>query len=183
MTPYPSWKNIVLYQTVWFGSVLAQNYFVLPVILLLCVHFYLCQHRRDEVIVVALCAASGIIGDALLTRAGVFSFQASQLMHVVPLWLVAIWVGFASTLRHGLAFLVRRPAVAILAAGIGAPVVYLAAARLGAVQFPMGTARTAIIVGFVWMLQMCIFLLVLKGVARHSIAMKSIASRLTNPPA
>lgn len=173
MTRYPSWKNIVLYQTVWFGSVLAQNYFVLPVLLLLSVHFYLCQNRRDEMLVVVLCAASGILGDALLTRAGVFGFEPSQLMFIVPFWLMAIWVGFASTLRHGLAFLVKRPPVAVLAAGIGAPIVYLAAARLGAVQFPLGNVKTAVIVGSVWIIQMCLFLIIVKGVGRFSTGIKS----------
>ncbi len=177
MTSYSSWKNIVLYQTIWFGSVLGQNTFVAPVILLLCLHFYLCTDRRDEVLVVFTCASFGIFGDSVLSMTGVYQFTPEPVLLKIPMWLVAIWIGFTATLRHGLGFLMRRPWLAVPVAGIGAPFVYLAAARLGAVTFPLGMTNTAMIVSAVWMLQMGLFIIVIHGVASQSvISLKDSAS-------
>lgn len=46
-----------------------------------------------------------------------------------PPWIAALWVGFAMTLNHSLAFLRHAPRLAALLGLVGAPVAYWSAAR------------------------------------------------------
>ena len=46
--------------------------------------------------------------------------------------------------------MVARPRLLTAAAAIFAPLTYLAAARLGAVSFPLGGAATALVIGLSW---------------------------------
>jgi hypothetical protein len=51
-----------------------------------------------------------------------------------PLWLVSLWVLFATTLNHSLRWFQRHLWLAVLAGGIAGPLSYLAGDRLGALQ-------------------------------------------------
>ena len=107
--------------------------------------------------IMALCGSIGIGVDSFLKWQGVFLFDPEPQVFVIPLWLVGLWLGFAGTLRHGLNYFVKRPALAALAGAIFAPLTYFAAARLGAVSFPLPGATTVWIIGAVWAVMMVCF--------------------------
>jgi hypothetical protein len=150
MTPlrYRTLLNAAGYQLLWFTAVLGGDAF-LPVLgLLLLLHLALVRDRLAEL---ALMLGAALLGGAFefaLSAAGFYRFGDAG--PALPLWLPAIWMGFAATLRHSLAFLVARPRLLTAAATLGAPLTYLAAARLGAVTFPFGAPATALAVGLSW---------------------------------
>ena len=156
--------NLVFYQIVWFGTVLGGHQFIVPLCLLLVLHVYLSMGRREELVVMLVCASIGLLVDIILTYLGLYEFTPSPVGIAVPVWLVVLWLGFAGTFRLAFAFFIKRPPLAIAAAAIGAPLSYLAAGQLGAVSFPYGAVKTALVLAGVWIVLMSVFVRVVRGV-------------------
>lgn len=148
--PYSRLLNFAGYQLLWFTAVLGGSDYLPLLGLLLMAHLWLAGWRRSEVLLMSSVALLGASVDSLLTTAGYFAFPEAPGVLPVPLWLLGIWLGFAGTLRHSMTPLVSRPRLMTLATTVFAPLTYLAAQRLGAVQFPLGNLPTAIAVGLSW---------------------------------
>ena len=166
--PYATLFNIIGYQAIWFGSILIGNAFVPVALLLVFVHFMACTERRREAIVLLVCTVLGFTCDILWTLAGVYIFEPTPQFMPAPMWLFAIWLGFAATLRHGLRFAMERPALGIALAAFGAPLSYLAAARLGAVTLPLDTVVSAGIFSATWIVLMGVFIVLVRRVDADS---------------
>ncbi len=148
--PYSKLLNFAWYQLLWFTAVLGTSQ-ALPVLLLLvALHLLLVSNRGSELALMAGAAVLGTLFDASLTVAGYYSFAADDGGPLFPFWLPVIWMGFAGTLRHSMAFMVARPSLMTFAATVFAPLTYLAAQRLGAVSFPHGSVATAVVIGLCW---------------------------------
>lgn len=155
---YRPWMNAVLYQSVWFAAVLGRDVWIIVPGLLIVLHILWSENRRTELLVMLACAVIGSLTDIALTLSGVFVFAPEPTILPIPVWLVCLWLGFATTLRHALAWFVARPPWAITAAAIGAPLSYLAAARFGAVELPLGLLRTGVLIGAAWIVLMGLFI-------------------------
>ncbi|MEM1186970.1 MAG: DUF2878 domain-containing protein [Pseudomonadota bacterium] len=147
---YSRLLNFAWYQLLWFTAVLGTTQ-ALPVLFLLVIpHLLLVRNRGSELALMAGTAVLGTLFDASLTLAGYYQFAASDGGLPFPVWLPLIWIGFAGTLRHSMAFMVARPKLMTFAATVFAPLTYLAAQRLGAVSFPHGSIATALVIGLSW---------------------------------
>ncbi|MDH3661308.1 MAG: DUF2878 domain-containing protein [Alphaproteobacteria bacterium] len=162
---YRNWLNLVLFQSLWFAAVLGRESLLWLLVLLLTAHVLFCSDRKTELKVMLLCAGLGSAVDIVLTLAGIFVFSPPPTVLPIPIWLIALWLGFAATLRHSLSYLLKRPAIAIPAAGLTAPLSYFAAMRLGAVDFGFDTPFTLILLGVLWAAMMAVFILICR--ARH----------------
>lgn len=155
---YTKLKNYFWYQTIWLVAVFGGSGYEWLLAMLLVLHLLLCEDWISEGKIMAVCAGFGLAIDTLLTLGGVFVFNPSPDFLPVPLWLAAIWLGFIGTLRHSLSFMLNRPVLMTLAAGVIAPLTYLAAMRFGAVEFPMGNITTFVLVSVCWMIRMPFFI-------------------------
>ncbi len=151
---YRPWMNIVIYQGIWFLAVLGREQYAPWLLLALALHLALCRERGRELSVMLACSAVGVLADSILSMSGLYEFTPPADLLPIPLWLVAIWLGFTATLRHALSWFLepvpwRLPL--FLACGIvGAPLSYLAAARLGSVELPLGYLSSGLIIGATW---------------------------------
>lgn len=166
MKPDKKWINLSIYQCVWFGSVLMQEGFLLPSLALLCLHLITTRNRLVEVAVVVMCGALGISTDLMLTHYGLYEFPPTLGVFGFPLWLVAIWLAFAATLRHSLRYFIAHPVLGLSSAAVGAPLSYLAASRLGAVELPMGMVNTFLVLAFIWVILMGVFIILINSLER-----------------
>jgi len=144
------WFNLAWYQALWLTAVAGGPPLTGALFLLLLVHLLWVDCWRSELGLMLGCALPGCLVDSLLTHWGVFVFDPMPTALPIPLWLVAIWLGFAGTLRSSLRWLTSRPLLMTALAGFGAPLTYLGAGRLGAVNFPLGMLGTALVIGAVW---------------------------------
>ena len=142
--------NVVLFQVLWFTAVLGANQYLLAVALLLALHLYWCSNRRAELFLLLTGATAGIVCDSIMAMAGVYVFATGTQTLPIPWWLIGLWLGFAATLRHSMAPLMQKPVLFTLLSMVAAPLSYLAAAKLGAVEFPLGPLKTAVVVGLYW---------------------------------
>lgn len=130
--------------------------------ILIGIHFYLSRDRHTEAFVVIACSSIGIAVDSTLYVAGVYQMTESAFWPPIPMWLILIWVGFSSTLRHGLRFLTGRRIVAVLTVSITAPIVYHAAERFGAVLYPIGVVKTSLLISGSWVLMILCFVHIIR---------------------
>lgn len=147
---YRPWINALLYEGTWLLCVLGRERLVVVALGLVVLHVVLCRERRTELLVMAAVGAVGVAVDCALVLGGLFVFDPAPTFLPIPFWLVVIWLSFASTLRHALAFVVARAPLAIALGAVGGPLSYVAAARLDAVSLPHGTWPTAAVLAVLW---------------------------------
>ena len=124
--------NALLFQLGWFACVLGGSTVAkvfLP--LYLVVHFTWISAAPREWRFTALVVLLGVTLDVIAVSAGVFTVEAGG---VLPFWLVALWVLFATLLPHGLSWLQGRPWLAAVAGAAGGTLSYVAGVRLGVAE-------------------------------------------------
>ena len=133
--------NFVAFQAGWFACVLGAGRGAPLLGPAVCVVLLLAMlwaaPRRGAFL--ALLAAGGLIGgawDTLLSALGLFHFGTAQHAPLLPLWMLALWVIFASTCSESLRWLQGRMLLAAVLAAVAAPLSYLAGQRLGALAMP-----------------------------------------------
>lgn len=148
---YTKLHNAVLYQAIWLIAVLGTAQLEWLLVLLLFVHLVWCDDWKTDATLMLSGATVGLSMDIVFTMLGIYQFDPSPAYLAVPFWLVALWMGFCTTLRHSLSFFTERPLLMTAFAAIGAPLSYLAAMRMGAVSFPLGTITTLSFVSVGWL--------------------------------
>lgn len=131
--------NFVLFQISWFACVIgaAQGMPWLGVIVTLMTliwHISTVKQPPSELTVIACVIIMGACFDQwMLTNTWIDYQNHGWSERIVPVWIVALWAAFASTLNVSLAWIKGRYLVAMLLGAMGGPLAYLAAERLGAV--------------------------------------------------
>lgn len=104
-------------------------------------------------------AAAGLLGgllDGLVARTGAVTFASpGPTPLLAPLWVMSLWVGFATTLAPGVGMLAGfagRPVAQALLGAIGGPVAYAGGARLGAAVIDPDPVRFALPLAIAWAL-------------------------------
>ena len=131
---------LVGYQAIWWSAILGAGagrpwIGVVVAAALIPAWWMLSGQFGAEALLSAAAAGLGWTLDALASATGALGFpEAARLGEPAPLWMVAMWVGFAALLSGPLAWLNRRPAVAALCGAAGGPLAYEAGSCLGAVE-------------------------------------------------
>lgn len=103
--------------------------------------------KREAVLLITL-GLIGALWDGLLARLGFLEFHSGMpVPWLAPPWVIAIWVGFATTLNNSLAWLQGRWHGALALGVLGVPLVYWAGMRLGGVHLPDPVASLAVVAG------------------------------------
>jgi hypothetical protein len=137
--------NFVAFQVGWFACVLgaARGWpLVGPLVALaiLAPMAWTAPSPRGFLLLLASGALVGLCWDSALSAVGLMQFNGGRLAPLAPLWIVALWMLFASTCNRSLRWLQASLPLAIGLAVVAAPLSYLAGARLGALQLPRPTA-------------------------------------------
>jgi len=141
--------NFALFQVAWFACVLgAANGapWLGPLVVAAVVAYHLKRvpEPRAEVILLMLAAMTGLVFDSLLVSAGWLAYSSGQWHPLLaPYWIVAMWIGFATTLNVSMAWLKGRSYLAFVLGAIGGPLAYLGGAKLGGVSLVDTTAALA----------------------------------------
>ncbi|MCX7836325.1 MAG: DUF2878 domain-containing protein [bacterium] len=148
------WLNAMGYLLVWWIAVLgaAQGYaFVGPIaaIAMLLWHILSKTIQKKEWPFLLKTVFFGTLFDTFFSFTGLIQYQSgySHFPFLAPLWISALWLGFSMTIFHSFRTWLSNPLIAIGLGGIGGPLSYLGAERLGAVviQQPMVTIPLLIV--------------------------------------
>ncbi|UTA48639.1 DUF2878 domain-containing protein [Simiduia sp. 21SJ11W-1] len=124
--------NALLFQLGWWAIVLTHNLYSLFIIAIyLAVHFWLlAEHRVREAVFIALATCLGALVDLLWFKLGILQAEGGY-----PLWLLALWPLFLSTLYHSLAWLGGQWLWAALLGAVFAPLSYWGGVAFTPVSF------------------------------------------------
>ena len=107
--------------------------------------------RRADALLLLLAAAIGFVIDSAFAQTHLISYAAATpWAHLAPIWIVGLWMSFALTLNHSLAYLKTHALAAAALGGAGAPLAYLAAVHWGALAFPAESVPTLVLLAVSW---------------------------------
>ena len=164
--------NLAAFQICWFACVMGAAVGV-PLLGPALATVWLPLHIRAarpasgvELKLILVAGALGYLLDSALVLAGWLSFPAqAALGGPSTAWMVTLWLGFAATLRHGLAWLRGRYVLGVLLGAVLGPFAYWSGSQLGAVM--LGDAPASLLaVSVEWMIAMPLLLLVLDALER-----------------
>lgn len=143
------WVNFIGFQAYWWACILLQNDAVIICLALLSLHLYFHSNAQQELKSLVLLGTLGFSVDFILALFDWFQFHTEPL-YVPPIWLLFLWLGFATNITTLSAFFQKNWLVMGLAGAALAPLSYLAAAKLGAVNFPFGYLSTWAVLLPIW---------------------------------
>ena len=140
--------NFVAFQVGWFACVLGAAhgwplFGPLVALAILAPMAWTAPRPRGFLLLLGTGAAVGFCWDSILSALGLMQFTGGRLAPLAPVWIVALWMLFASTCNRSLRWLQSSLPLAVSLAVVAAPLSYLAGARLGALQLPHPTAGLA----------------------------------------
>jgi len=133
--------NFVLFQLGWFACVIgAGRGFPMSgtavALLIVAVHVLRAARPVDEMKLIGVALAIGLVWDSALASSGWIRFTSGVLVDgVAPPWILALWSLFATTLNVSLGWLKGRIVLAALLGAVAGPLSYWAGARFGAIDF------------------------------------------------
>lgn len=147
--------NVALFQIGWFACVLGAAHGLpwigpLSAVAIIAWHCSHATRARPELALAAGALLVGAIFDTLLLHTGWIRFSAGALIAgTAPVWMMALWALFATSLNVSLRSLRARPGLAVILGAVGGPLAYFSGARLGALTFTaVGPALTVIALGW-----------------------------------
>jgi hypothetical protein len=142
------WFNAAWFQVTWLCLVLGRENLLPFSAALIILHLVMVRDLWAELLRLSSIASIGISIDALLSVTGFFQFTGDA---IIPLWLIGLWLVFATTLTRSLAWLARYPALVVGAGALVLPLNYWVGMRLGAVEFPQSLILTLATMSVLWM--------------------------------
>ena len=111
------------------------------------------RFRRSDVLMVLVAAPLGMAVDSLFIATGLLQYPEPGPWgaNLAPIWIVALWIGFALTLNHSLAWLKGKALLALVVGGIAGPFSYwVGATTWRAVEFTESTIVVLAALLIVW---------------------------------
>ncbi len=147
--------NVFLFQVAWFVAILGAArglpwVGVIAVAVVVGAHIARARMPGRELALVLAATVIGAVFETILVRAGLLQFSGGVLLAgTAPVWMVALWSNFATTLNVSLRVLHHRLLSAALLGAVGAPLAYYAGSQLGAVRMPdVRSALVTIAIGW-----------------------------------
>ncbi len=157
--------NFIAFEIGWFAVVLgaAHDYVwtgVIVATLVVLLHLLMSHRLMHELKLLISVMLIGAIWDSALAANHVIRYPTGQLLPwAAPVWIIAVWALFATTLNVSLVFLRGRVWLAALFGAIGAPLSFLGGMRLQALQFPqVEFALIVLAVGWAVLMPLLIYL-------------------------
>ena len=125
------------------------------------VGLHLAQAARpgQELRLIVLAMVMGLLFDSLLANSGWLRYAGEGVVAgMAPVWIVAMWALFATTLNVSMSWLRDRPVVALLAGAVFGPLSYMAGQRLGGLEF-IDFNMAIVALALIWALAMPVLML------------------------
>ena len=147
--------NLAVFKTAWAATVFGAAA-GMPVVALVAaataawVHLLRSEDRQGELRLLVTAAAIGFVWESALVATGLLEYASGQLLPgIAPVWIVAMWVLFATTLNVGMRWLRGNMMVAAVAGAIGGPLAFVAGGGAGAVNL-VDPVVSLIVIGIGW---------------------------------
>mgnify|MGYP001158162871 CR=1 FL=1 len=72
------------------------------------VHLVITKSKMDEVLFIISTSLIGMFVDSAFHISGIIIYKSSISKTIAPLWIIAMWLGFAATVNHSMSWLDRK---------------------------------------------------------------------------
>ena len=130
--------NLVIYQIVWLACILSAargipGLGILAALIAVVWHVSQAQRPLAEFQLILLTGLIGGLWDSLLVIVGLIQYPSGSLMPwMAPIWIITLWMAFATTFNLGLRWLHGHYGLAAIFGMIGGPLAWWAGHALGA---------------------------------------------------
>lgn len=170
--------NFLLFQAIWFAAILGaanQNLYWCYALFLAILIWQLHPKNRvpRDCLYVCVFLVLGFLFDTAWLRFGLIEYQSNiSLFNTAPNWILILWVTFALTLNHSMAWINKKPKLAYAFSVIGGTLSYFAGKKLGAIQI---NERNTVIMalGVAWLISISVALFINRYDFKVSINKKS----------
>ena len=151
-------QDVALFQVVWFSAAVgAARGFAWPAVVTALVAVVVHAGSSGGTSLLPRLLASGLIGFAVetaLVASGTLNYAAAWPSNAMaPVWVIALWIAFATTLTATrLAFGARPILAAVVMGAVMGPLSYLAGERLGALTLSDSRALALVLIAVLWSL-------------------------------
>ena len=142
--------NLALFQIGWFVCVVGGDiYAVAFTLAALFIHNWLVLSSPAEWKLIGIVAVVGCLWDVLMVQTGVISYSDPTLLGI-PIWLVCLWLLFATTFMHALFWMNRHLPLAMVFAAVMGPASYWLGSNLTDAELgpPLLTSLLVMAVGW-----------------------------------
>lgn len=129
--------NMLAFQAAWFATVLGAAHGLpwlglVTVLAAVVLHLTLTTRRLPELRLLSAAFILGLLLENTLLHTGVVGYAGDPVW--VPLWMLALWPLFATTLNFTLVWFKPRPRLAVMAGALAGPLAYAGGEALGAIR-------------------------------------------------
>lgn len=144
--------NILVFQIGWLLCVIGGNLVaMIYTALALLFHHRFIVTQASEWRILLLIALGGLLLDSFMVAIGVMHFNVNDFAGL-PIWLMCLWLLFATTFQHGLGWLRRYLWLATLAAALFGPMSYWLGANLTEASIATPVPTSLAIMAMAWAL-------------------------------
>ena len=176
----PVFINAAIFQILWFACVLggAKNLLwpsVLMGIVMVVWQLHPNNRHENDFAMVIAAIILGLVVDTSWTIFGLMEFKDPRPMApFAPGWILIMWIGFALTVNHSLAWLSNHRLLPPLFGFVGGPLAYYAGLKLGAVEYLANFWLVSLLLGIVWSISLTILVKI------GTVGMPTASSRTTS---
>lgn len=144
----------MLFQVAWFACVIGAGKAmpwlgVIVTIAILVWHLYRAKQVKPELsLMLSALIIGGAFDQAMLSYSYINYVSNGWNVSLVPVWILALWLAFATTLNVSLRWMRGRHFVAIFFGSVGGPIAYFGAEKLGAVMLHGYSSYIALSIGW-----------------------------------
>ena len=145
-------QNLAFFKAGWIACVLLAamgqtTLAVFAVAFVVALHLARVAAPAKETLTLIAAAAIGFTWESIMVATGLVQYPAGGV--VAPLWIVAMWVLFATTINHGFRWMKRNWMYSAALGLIGGPLAFIGGAGLGAAEFS-NTILALAVIGIGW---------------------------------
>lgn len=162
--------NFLLYQVVWFacvmGAAAGQPWIgVGTALLVIALHLGLAHTAATELKIILLTGLIGALWETLLVSQGWVRYAGGGWPGFAPMWIIALWLAFATTFNVSLRWLQGRHGLSAALGLIGGPLAWYAGSRMGALELP-DLKLDLLVIGVGWAVLMPLLLLMARRLTK-----------------
>jgi hypothetical protein len=147
--------NFLFYQVGWFACVLGaangwERAGTTAALVLVLTHLSLAERPGAEWPLMLTALGYGLVVETLQAGSGILDFRDHQPGSIAPLWILALWLQFATIVHFCLRWLSQRYFLACALGLAGGPLAFLGGERLGAATLGEPRMFSLAVLGFSW---------------------------------
>lgn len=146
--------NFILFQLAWFACILGAAKAtpwlgVAVTAVILTWHFHKARQAKLEALLMLTTLTIGAIFDQTMLSSHLINYaHHGWSVSIVPVWILALWLGFATALNVSLRWMRSRQFTAVIFGAVGGPLAYLSAEKLGALTLQSTNTYIALSIGW-----------------------------------